>query len=39
MEDQVVDHLLAGAKVVEEPLGYEAALKPDPAPADEDEDD
>lgn len=37
MEDQVVDHLLAGAKVVEEPLGYEAALKPDPAPADEDD--
>lgn len=35
MEDQVVDHLIAGAKVVEEPLDYEAALKPDPAPAGE----
>jgi trigger factor len=35
MEDQVVDHLVAGAKVIEEPLDYEAALKPDPAPAGE----
>ncbi|MAS41507.1 MAG: trigger factor [Porticoccaceae bacterium] len=35
MEDQVVDHLVAGARVVEEPLDYEAALKPDPAPAGE----
>lgn len=35
MEDQVVDHLVAGAKVVEEPLDYQAALKPDPAPAGE----
>lgn len=34
MEDQVVDHILAAAQVVEEMLSYTDALKPDPAPED-----
>lgn len=37
MEDQVVDHLLAGAQVVEEALDYEAAVKPDAPEAGDDD--
>lgn len=32
MEDQVVDHILAKARVTDETLPYTAALQPDPAP-------
>lgn len=32
LEDQVVDHLVAGARISEETLDYRQALQPDPAP-------
>jgi trigger factor len=35
MEDQVVDHILTSAQVVEEMLSYAEALRPDPAPENE----
>ncbi|MCV6589873.1 MAG: trigger factor [Marinobacterium sp.] len=38
LEDQVVDHLLASAKVSEETVSYEDALKPAEQPAEESED-
>lgn len=34
MEDQVVDHILAKAQVIDETLSYTAALQPDSAPED-----
>jgi len=37
LEDQVVDHLLSSAKVTEEQVSYEEAIKPTPAPAAEEE--
>lgn len=35
MEDQVVDHILTGAQVIEEMLSYAEALRPDPTPENE----